>query len=306
MDKICFYNMNHLGDIYFSSLFINLIAEQNKDMVFYYFCISGDCFFYKNTNLIKLNKTITNKYNKELVSGEPPENLLDNDFLTIFNLLKENNLEKKQFNTININNNSFLFINTWCMSPLIHFEDFNIQSSIQGWNNLLYHLNLNLTKKINFVIKDRLDLVNIFTYYDNENINKETLKDKVFIFNYKPRSLTLKSMDNIINQISQNHKVLLANYEEKYSNNPNISFFDKEYNIYPTPDCINLIKMWDIIIHCKKIIIIPSGSSFTFFHKLKEIKKEQIYMFSSHHYCTILNNTINYLLDKQINLINII
>lgn len=306
MVKICFYNMNHIGDIYYSSLFINLIAEQNKDMNFYYFCICGDSFFYKNKNLIKINK-YENNYNKKITNGEGPEKILNSDIL---NILLNNKMELKQLTTFNINNQTFLFINTWNMAPIIKFEDCNIISSIKGWENLINTLNLtNLTNKINFKIKDKSDISIPFINNTNDhnliNIDK-TLSETIFIFNYKPRSLTMPGMDQLINNLAINNKVLLANYEEKYANNNNITFFENEYNIIPTPDCINLIKIWDIIIHCKKIIIIPSGSSFTFLHKLKEIKKNQIFMYYSHHYCNILNNNINYLMNETLNLINII
>jgi hypothetical protein len=43
--NICFYNMNHIGDIYFNYFFINVICKQNPNTHFYYYFINGDVFF---------------------------------------------------------------------------------------------------------------------------------------------------------------------------------------------------------------------------------------------------------------------
>ena len=50
--EICFYNLSHIGDIYFNSFFINLLCDQNPKMKFLYFFINGDIFF-KGVNNIK-------------------------------------------------------------------------------------------------------------------------------------------------------------------------------------------------------------------------------------------------------------
>ena len=45
-------------------------------------------------------------------------------------------------------------------------------------------------------------------------------------------------------------------------------YVDKDYHIYPTPSCENLLNIWDIASQCCKIFILPTGSSWTFLHKI--------------------------------------
>ena len=73
--NVCFYNMNHAGDLYFSSLFIKLICNQNKDKNFYYYFIKGYVFFENIDNIKRISK-IENNYLTTLINGNPLENLL--------------------------------------------------------------------------------------------------------------------------------------------------------------------------------------------------------------------------------------
>ena len=89
-----------------------------------------------------------------------------------------------------------------------------------------------------------------------------------------------------------------------FETNQNIKFVDKDYDIIPIPSCKNLLDVWDISIKCKKIIILPTGGSWTFLHKLNYIRSEQIYMFNNKHYGNVLNTYINCLIGENKNLIN--
>ena len=60
--------------------------------------------------------------------------------------------------------------------------------------------------------------------------------------------------------------------------------------------------MWKIIIHCKKIIIVPTGGSWTFFHVLRDVEEGKIFS-ASPDYLDRINGNINYILDKEIKLI---
>ena len=77
--KICFYNTNHIGDIYFSSFFINQICKKNPTINFYYYSIHSDIFFKNIENLKKITE-INNVYTGELKNGNPPEDLIDKTF----------------------------------------------------------------------------------------------------------------------------------------------------------------------------------------------------------------------------------
>ena len=93
---ICFYNMNHIGDIYFMSLFLNIICEQNKDVKFLYYTINADIFLENNSNLSRIypNDII---YSNQLVIGDPPENLLNNNVYKLYSALQ---LVKPKFKQI--------------------------------------------------------------------------------------------------------------------------------------------------------------------------------------------------------------
>ena len=114
----------------------------------------------------------------------------------------------------------------------------------------------------------------------------------------------MNRLENYIDFQLKNNKVMLANYSKKYDNNENVLFFEKYFNIKPTPDCLNLKKIWDIIYYCKKIIILPCGGTWTFFHKLKDLRNDQIYMFQGNEYTERLNNNIKIINNKNINIKN--
>ena len=295
--NICFYNMNHIGDIYFSSLFINLICELNKNYTFYYYSINGSIFFEKNKNINRI-VPLEKNYLNELTNGVPPENLLNNEILQ---LLINNNMQQTSTKNMKINNINVLFINTWCASELLNHTDFDIQHAMPAYKNLIENINKHYHLNIEFKINIPNDLINnVLEVSDNELINK------IFIFNFIPRSINfdINNLNNYILNQSQHNKIILSCYNDIFKNNTNIEFCDKTYNIYPEPTCNNLINIWEIANKCNKIILLPSGCTWTFLHKLNNFKQNQLYMFNSFKYCNILNNSINYLLRQNKNLIN--
>ena len=244
-----------------SSCFINTLVEQNSNINFYYYFIQGDCFLNKKQNLKRINNC-ESVYSKDLQSGEPPEDLTNSDFL-----------------------------------------NFDLISAIDGWKRLIIETSKIIKQPLNFHITPHIDLTNMMRDYPDYELSEEEknkMKDYVFIFNYKPRSVhfDMNRLENYIDFQVKNNKVILANYSKKYDNNENVLFFEKCFNIKPTPDCLNLKKIWDIICYCKKIIILPCGATWTFFHKLPDLKKNQIYMFEGDSYITKLNNNIRFI-DKN-------
>lgn len=298
--KLCFYNMNHIGDIYiFASLF-NVLCELNESIDFCYFAIQGDIFFNSQLqNMKKIGKSYT-KYNKQLINGTPPEDLLKNDILTI---LINNNMATSQLKTLKMNGEDILCINTWANAPLIKHIDFDLCDTIRGWKSIINLINLQYKLNLKFEIHNKT------TLFDNKNIPQcehiSTNSDTIFIFNYKPRSLqyNMTKLYKMIIEMSKTNRIMLSCYEESLSNYPNIEFFDIKYNIMPEPSCFNLIQLWSIIINCKKIYILPTGSSWTFIHVLNKIKSCQVYMINSRDYTNRLNKNINWFLDKDVNLI---
>ena len=109
-------------------------------------------------------------------------------------------------------------------------------------------------------------------------------------------------LNNYIIELSKNNNVIVPCYESNLER-PNIKFIDRDFNILPDPSCTNLIQLWEIAIKCKNIILLPTGGSWTFFHKLNEIKMDQIYVFEYPNYSDKLNTCINILTGEDKNLI---
>lgn len=306
--NICFYNMNHIGDNYFMSLFLNIICQQNKSVNFLYYTINSDIFFENIPNLHRLGK-IEDNYSNKLTNGAPPENLLDNSVLSF---LLNNKMQLVDIKLLNFMECNIIFINTWCI-PLNHGE-WDIPSAIKGYNNVITKLNNNYGFMINFNIDNYSELLNnnysIKNNYGLVSKNFENLEETIIIFNFHPRSLpfNIGDVNNLIKNLSINNNIILTSYNNLFENHKNIKFIDKDYNINPVPSCKNLLEIWDIAIKCKKIIILPTGGSWTFLHKLKYIKNDQLYMFNGgtgSHYCTILNSLVNCLLGEKKDLLNL-
>ena len=300
MVNIVFYNLNHIGDCYISSFFINFIVEQNPNINFNYYFIQGDSFIKNRPNISRINKEeFNNRYSKELHSGEAPENLINNNFLKF---LLQHKYQLSQIRAESYNNTNYLFLNTWCAAPIVGHADFDLGGAFEGWKKLMLDVKKQLNVELIFDLKPNIDFVNIFTDYNDYKLNDEEMKkmkDIIFIFNYKPRSchININNRNRLIESLINNNKVMLANYEKQFENN-NVLFFDRKFNIEPAPDCLNLKYMWDIICHCKKIVILPTGSSWTFLHKLKDLKNDQIYMHQGDSYITRLNSNIRFI-DKN-------
>ena len=305
--SICFYNMNHIGDIYYASLFINIICNLNKEYQFYYYFINGDIFF-KNIDNIKRLGEIEENYLNNLLNGNPPENLINNKILKI---LIENNMQTLGAEIIKLDNKDILFINTWSASNYLKNLDCDIKSSIQAYKNLIKIVNNRFILNLNFKLEDPKELLKDMNFYNNLYLTKylnNYLNDTIFIFNYIPRSVNfdINKFNNYILELSKQYKIILSCHNIIFDNNKNIQFIDKDYHIISNPNCSNLIEIWEIAIKCKKIIILPTGSSWTFFHKLYEINEDQIFMFGNNLYVDRLNNNINLLLGENKKIIKVL
>jgi len=308
--NICFYNMNHIGDIYFMSLYLNIICQQNKSVNFLYYTINGDVFFENIPNLFKISK-IEDSYSDKLVNGSPPENLLDNSVLSF---LLNNKMQNVDIKLLKFKEDNIIFVNTWCI--LLNHGEFDIPSAIEGYSNIISKLNNKYGFNLKFYINNYTDLIkNNDSIYNKNNNNlvsnlSDNLDDTIFIFNFIPRSIpyNMEPINNLINRLSINKKIILSCYNNLYENNKNIKFIDRDYGIVYTPSCRNLLEIWDIAIKCKQIIILPTGGCWTFLHKLKYIKNEQVYMFNGtgNHYCKILNSFTNCLLGENNNLLKLL
>jgi hypothetical protein len=304
---ICFYNLNHIGDIYFSSFFINLICKQNPYINFLYYFINGDIFF-KNIPNIQRICPIENHYLGNIINGSPPENLLNNQ---VIKFLQNNEMETAGAKTIKFNGKNILFINLWCNSSYLKHIDYDITHAIKSYEKLIQILQSNHNLSLCFKINQPIELIEhinekniMIDEKDNYNIDTDT----IFIFNFKPRSelFDTNKLNKFILNLSKDNKIILSSYDSTFDNNINIKFIDKHYNIHPNPSCVNLLNIWEIAVQCNKIVLLPTGSSWTFLHKLNIIKQNQLFMFNNSQYCNLLNKKINFLLGENKNLINII
>jgi hypothetical protein len=301
--------MANIGDIYFTSLFINLICNLNKNEEFYYYSIIGDIFF-ENIKNIKRFGNIEKKYSSYLLPGYPPEYFVNSEILKI---LKDNKMEAEGAKKLNINNEDILFINTWCGSKILYYagSDFDINNAINPYKNMIETINYEYNLNLNYKLENPKEILNNLIYYNNlfkEKYSTIDLNDTVFIFNFIQRSvyLNINILNKYISELSKTKKIILAYYNPIFDDNENIKFIDKDFNIIPNPSCSNLIEIWEIAIKCNKVIIIQSGSSWTFLHKVNEIKENQLYIFYGNLYIERLNNNINLLLGENKNLIGII
>ena len=306
--KICFYNMNHIGDIYFASIFINIICNLNNNIDFYYYFINGDIFIKNLSNIKSINK-LEEKYSNNLINGNPPEDLLDKSLL---NILIQNQMQIVGSKILMINNTNIIFINTWCVSEYLKHADFDLKSGITSYSNLIKIINTKYKLNLIFNINSPLDLIKNMNYYETDENNDENAKNDftntIFIFNFVARSVNvdMNKLKNYILQTSKTNKIILSCYNNIFDNNTNIKFIDKDYNINMSPSCKNLIDLWEIASKCKNVILLPTGSSWSFFHKLNILKENQLYMFNDNNYCNSLNSNINFLLNENKNLIGLI
>jgi len=288
--KICFFNTNHIGDIYFSSFFIRKICQLNPEVDFYYYCIQGDIFFQGVSNIHRIDN-FQNNYNCELVNGEPPERILDNSMLSF---ILENIGSYTKYKVEIYNGEEILFINTWCY--VNKYTDFELISANNCWSNIVERTNREYGFELKYECSVYKDLIyDIHLEFCQKEDCAIDYDHTIFIFNYKPRSLDFdynKLCDYILN-ISETKIVLLACYESRFMGLPNIRFIDRDFGLYPSPSCLNLLQIWKIVKKCNKIIILPTGSSWTFFHELDDLWMDQIYMFKSSSYCNSLNNMIS-------------
>lgn len=299
---ICFYNMNHLGDVYFASMFIHLICKSNRHVNFYCYFINGHIFF-KNIPNIKSICSVDELYSGQLTNGSPPELQINSQILDI---LINNKMQVTGDKIISFANRPVLFVNTWCRSQHLMHNDYDIYSAINVYPSLIKTINLKYNIHLDFKIINRIELLENIKYCTEDTNNTTNYIDHdfthtIFIFNFVPRSeqFNMNRLNHVIIQLSNRNNVILSCHNNLFDNNPNIKFVDKDYNIHMTPSCKNLIDMWDIAIKCKFTILLPTGSSWCFLHKLDVLRENQLLMFSHNEYCARLNRNINILLGEK-------
>jgi hypothetical protein len=150
--------MNHLGDVYFSSIYINIICKLNNEINFLYYFICGDVFYEKIPNIQRINM-IENSYKNNLNNGSPPEELIDNEVL---NLLIQHDMQHKCAKIIEYNNKNILFVNTWGTSECLQHTDYDLESSKYSYERLIQKLNTDYNLNLKFEINLNESFKDIF------------------------------------------------------------------------------------------------------------------------------------------------
>lgn len=294
---ICFWNNNHIGDIYFDSIFLHYICKLNSNVQFYYYWLQGDAFV---NNILNLSRIFGNKeYTHNLTEGMPPECAID---MSLANFLGNNMGHNTHLKVLNCNGEDVLFLNTWC-NPM-GFVDFELSTAIPSWKktielinntygtNLLFNRDVTANELISgFNIKNPIIEPGI-----DEFMHSVRNKKLFFIYNYHPRSVhfDMNKLNSYIRQVANNadNFVFLATENNEFNAYPNIKCCETDFHINKQLSCKNLLQLWNIAKKCNTIIIMPSGSSWTFFHNLDDLKNKNIYIFNSQLYTDRLNANI--------------
>lgn len=293
---VCFWDCGHIGDVYIDAIFLHYLCRLNNNIEFYYYNICGDVFFENIPNIKRISGS--REYTQTLIDGAPPERAIDGTFLQY---LYTNVGRYTHHKVLTINSSDILFINTWC-TPM-GFTDFELSSAIPSWKNTIELVNSTYGLDLMFNPVTANELIGYFNITHNPIepitdlfINNIRHKNLLFIYNYTPRSIQfeMNKLNSYIREIAKNtdNFIFLATENKEFNVYPNIKCCDTDFNINKQLSCKNLLQLWNIAKNCNTIIIIPSGSSWTFFHNLDYLKNINVYMFNSQLYADRLNANI--------------
>ena len=305
MKTLCFWSPVHIGDIYVSSFFINHICSQNPDIEFLYYTINGDIFFTDIPNL-KFIETINDpnyvnrNYTSDFVNGSPPEMNCDSKWL---NFLLQNIGDRNHIATMNINNTEYLFFNTWGAS--MSYDDFNFESISNAWNKSFNLLNTEYGYSFKFNFHDIASIINNNSIpkpplreniADFFNSTKSEYKKTVFCYNYVPRSLPFNTekLQSYLGFISSKNDTLLvlATHNDSLCSRKNVVSCDSTFHIEKQMSCENLLHTWNVASRCDEIFVLPTGSSWLFYHNISDLKNKKVYLFGNKDYIEKLNKNI--------------
>jgi hypothetical protein len=293
---ICFWSPGHIGDTYIDAVFLHYLCKINNNIQFYYYYIQGDVFFNNIPNLKRIYGK--NEYTHTLINGMPPEYAQDVAFIKH---LYDNVGIFTHHKVLTINSSEILFVNTWC-NPM-GFRDFELSSAIPAWKNAIELLNNTYRVNLKFNEITAKELISCFNITNpiiepsiDNFINSVNDKKLFFIYNYQPRSLQfeMNKLNSYIYEIAKNadNFIILATENKEFNMYPNIKCCETDFKINKQLSCNNLLQLWNIAKKCNTVVIIPSGSSWTFFHNLDDLKNINVCMFNSQVYTDRLNANI--------------
>jgi ADP-heptose:LPS heptosyltransferase len=292
--RICFINLAHIGDIFFSLPFVNHICNNNKNIQFYYFTLYGYSLFNNISNISNIYEP-PKIYNKYLNTGDAPE--LNYDTNNDLNKMMHNNRSNNLF-FFDFDNQKYVAINTWCGVVVGTDFDFNTYkynffkkiSELSKMINI--NINIDNTNINNLVTLPTVDITSFNEWYNNNNNNNKKL---IFIYNYRPRSniYNLDAINNTIKMLAikyKQHVFIIPKYNSDLNNIENIKFCENDFNFIETPCCLNLLQIEMVTRKCDLVFTLPSGSNWLFVNNNIDSYTNKKYIINFPGYSNALNN----------------
>lgn len=272
--KIVFYNLAHLGDIYFSQPLIKKFCIFNPNTDISAFLLSS-WFLYKDINNLKLLGTSHNEYSPKWNGFSRLEsNIYNEEYLQQYNFFHNDFSKNKSF----FKQDDTIYINTWfgeCHGhvPLCDLYALdNIFGDVICNINKAFNINLNYEKSLHLSITlPQCNIDNFLTFKNDKKV--------IFYYNFAPMSGQQQQLNhNIHEQIISFLSNTYTNYyiccaiKPNYKNNNIVSVED--FGHIQTPCCKNVSETVMIAMNCDYVFSFDVGACFYYFNdKINDIFK---------------------------------
>jgi hypothetical protein len=276
---VCFYNIYHFGDIYFTQPFVKHVCDANPHITFYYWLTVGQAAYEGIPNLIHLEPI-----------SEVTASMITTEKNTLIYSLKNKYSYKKHFDffyenyphfvrdfsTFEYRGMSFIAFNTW-WSSIFNAEDMDYLFLLAGFKkkmlllNSIFGLSLNFDFENNKMIPE-LPLINMPDHF-TEWIKTHRNKNTVFIYNYEPRTasfLNKEIMNTTISNIGRTNPhlhIVVPRYDSMFDGLDNIVCCDRDFGFTENRTCTNLLQIEHILQYCRLVVTLPSGSTWAFMNR---------------------------------------
>ena len=306
---VCFYNIFHFGDIFFTQPFIKHICDANPNITFYCWFTVGHAAYEGIPNLIHLEPI------DDVISSRisPEKNTL------VYSLKNKDSYKKfyeffyepyphfdKDFSTFVYQGKSFISFNTWCAS-LYYTEDMDYIYLLAGFIkkanllNNIFGLSLNFDF-YNHKMFPELPLIPMTDFFSTW-LTKNRKKNLVFIYNYEPRAVSFmdkQNMNAIIGDICRSNPhihIIVPRYDAVFDGIENITCCDRDFGFTENRSCMNLLQIEHILQYCRLVVTLPSGSTWTFLnqHISSYADRTRFYLWGDYNvYAKKINNWYKY------------
>lgn len=293
--NVCVYNLYHIGDAYFMSSMLNVLCRYNQDRTFYYAVALGDVFFRHIPNLRRVRNVAEIFANGALVDTG------------ILGWLYHEIGTNVPWKVMDISGEKVLFIHSW--GSVLGHPEFRHELALQKWQELIHTINLECALDLKFpepttVLKELLYQPVIHT-----DIPKQLAMQarRRFIYNYRTRSvpfnprlihILLYALHQRDKQQGMPTQMILPMHDPTLGDIPGLLFCDRDFGIVPTPDCENLLHIWNIARMCDEVYILPCGACWVIFdERIGTLHEKKIAMIQNPDYVSGLNKSISYFTD---------